>query len=548
MKQFNSWLVALGILASLSGCGEMPWEVADGGSGTETTGGAKVIGMVVYPNGSPATGASIVVRPLSYLHANSNNNASSFYVETFVTETGSYQLDSLPSGDYVLEIRDQKGNASLAEFRKEAERRNQTRSTDTLRRSGSLRGSLGHVKGAVNQGFVQIYGLARFTETDSNGNFWFDELPEGHMHLRAVSSLSNWNYADTAVSVLPSDTTQLGPLTPVLGENYATWASAQTIVLNTAAVEVRGDVFDFPLLLRLDTGNFNFQNVQSKELRFSDFTGRHLSYSVEYWDSAAGKASVWVKLDMIKGNRSDQAITMYWGRPGANDSSDSHAVFNSFAGVWHLSDSTTSSTSTFPDRSPTGAHGTGTVLRSKVDGLDGLASAFHGSQFIKVPGVLALKPETGLTLSVWIRITGTDSLGSDIVTMGGNYGLHVNKDGTILFNISTDQPAPDHMWSLTSNGLPVRDSLWHYVVGTFDGTTMRLFLDGAENTAVLPNGKMNYLLEKDLWMGRNGNDSVGYNFFGNLDEVQVSPHARSVDWIRLSFKNQKKPSSLIQFK
>ena len=183
-----------------------------------------------------------------------------------------------------------------------------------------------------------------------------------------------------------------------------------------------------------------------------------------------------------------------------------------------------------------------------MDGLNGLAPIFQGSQFIKVPGVTALKPETGLTLSAWIRINSSDSLGSDITTMGGNYGLHVNKDGTLLFNLSTDQPPPDHMWNLTSNGLPIRDSLWHYVVGTFDGITMRVFLDGLENTAVIPIGKMNYLLGKDFWIGRHGNDSIGYNFFGSLDEVQVSPHARTLDWIRLSFKNQKRPSPLILFK
>jgi len=103
----------------------------------------------------------------------------------------------------------------------------------------------------------------------------------------------------------------------------------------TAAVE------GFPLLVRLTKASFDFSQAKAAgaDLRFSA-AGKPLSYQIENWDAANGRASVWVKIPLIQGN-AHQELKLHWGKPDAASESNGAAVFsadNGYASVIHMND------------------------------------------------------------------------------------------------------------------------------------------------------------------------------------------------------------------
>jgi hypothetical protein len=551
------FIVASAVLflaAFFTGCGDLPWLASNGGSATETTGGAKVTGQVVYPDGSSAVGASVVIRPADYLADTSGAADTVFHAEAVVGRDGSYTFKKVPSGDYLLEVTDANGRNAMAEFRKDTETGALTRKADTLRVPGILYGALGAMQGSPGSGFVQIFGLGRTLRADASGAFRFRGLPSGRLRVRAVSSMAHWHFRDTVTTtVLPSDSTLVAPFIPEFDEDYSAWGSSLSFFLNTLEKTKGVDVYDFPLLIRLTSSNFDFRVTNGKDIRFADGKGKHLPFAVERWDSAAGSASLWVKLDTVKAQRTDQVIHMLWNRPGAPDESDPHAVFASFSGVWHLSDAIgPDGSGAFRDASPSAADGTGKVLPGDSDGQISLARAFRNGESITAKAGPTLRPAYGVCISAWVRILGLDTLGGEIATLGGNYGLRAEPNGKVLFYLNVAGNPIRDKWKLwvgdnATTGLV--DSVWHLVTGTFDGFNMRVFLDG--NEAMSTGGSFNtlaYTLGQDFRIGAHGQDSAGYNFNGSIDEVQVSPKVRAPAWIHLSWENQKAGSTLIEFR
>jgi hypothetical protein len=120
---------------------------------------------------------------------------------------------------------------------------------------------------------------------------------------------------------------------------YAAWSNSAVIrISGLSDYEIAGSVTDFPIVVRLDAGSFNFSEAKSggEDVRFSS-GGTPLAYAVEIWDATAEMAAVWVMMPTI--GQDAQDITIHWGNTTAASESDGSAVFqtsNGFAGVWHL--------------------------------------------------------------------------------------------------------------------------------------------------------------------------------------------------------------------
>ena len=99
---------------------------------------------------------------------------------------------------------------------------------------------------------------------------------------------------------------------------------------------------DFPLLVRLDRGTFDFGQAKARgeDIRFTDGSGTPLAYQIEQWDAVRGTAAIWVRIPTVKGN-ARQEIRMYWGKADATSESSGSAVFNESNGylsVRHMGD------------------------------------------------------------------------------------------------------------------------------------------------------------------------------------------------------------------
>src|SRR6185436_9181269 len=100
---------------------------------------------------------------------------------------------------------------------------------------------------------------------------------------------------------------------------FYNWGRSLKLGLNTSAsgAPTTGDVKDFPLLVRLSAPAFDFSLARGdgRDLRFSAPDGEVLSPEIETFDSAAGRADIWVRVPVVRGNDPAQFITLHWGNP-----------------------------------------------------------------------------------------------------------------------------------------------------------------------------------------------------------------------------------------
>src|SRR5690606_23383984 len=129
-------------------------------------------------------------------------------------------------------------------------------------------------------------------------------------------------------------------------ENYYEWSFVKELTVNTtnAGTPIAENVAKYPLLVRLGSSEaavFNQAGANGASLRFTKANGTtRLPHSVDHWDAANQTAAIWVLVDTVYANNAKGAdIRMYWGKPGAADSSRPGMVFdtaNGFVAVWHL--------------------------------------------------------------------------------------------------------------------------------------------------------------------------------------------------------------------
>lgn len=153
-----------------------------------------------------------------------------------------------------------------------------------------------------------------------------------------------------------------------------------------------------------------------------------------------------------------------------------------------------------------------------------------------------------ITLQAWIQHDITPDFGDvfGILNHKGfnaGYRLVMPENGRRL---QFDLPGSTH--SLTSAGsLP--NNVWHHVAATYDGATMRLYVNGvadANTLAKAGNIPSDAPTENDVWLGH-GDQPVdkpwSYPWEGLLDEMRISSVARSGGWIATEFENQSSPGT-----
>jgi len=318
---------------------------------------------------------------------------------------------------------------------------------------------------------------------------------------------------------------------------YPGWQHAGSIYLLTtpegANLPASAAETDFPVLLRLHKDGFNFSQAKPNgdDLRFATASGAPLSYQIEQWDAVAGTASIWVRLPSIKGN-ARQEIKVHWGKADALSESNGKAVFNEANGylsVWHMSD---------PVKDEVGTVESKDLGTTAGVGMIGPARHFAGGKGIAC-GENILNYPSGASphsTELWYR---SDAANMDLVCWG--------KEGTPAGKIRMQLQSPSHIYIDSDGGsfnatsvLP--KSEWVQVVHTYDGKTGQVYINGKLDVPSPTPTTMKILSPARLWLGGWYN---GYNFVGDMDEVRISKVARSADWVRLQFENQKPLQTLV---
>lgn len=421
-----------------------------------------------------------------------------------------------------------------------------------LHKPGSIRLLLPETK-ISSDDYVNIPGtdIAAFTKGEEE--VILDSVPAGIIPQIRYINDGSVVFTKFNVTVLSDDTiTIANPL----------WKYSHPVFLNTSrsGADIKGDVYNFPVLVRLDKANFDFSQAKpdGSDIRFTKSDYSTLEHEIEHWDQSSYQAEIWVRVDTLFGNDSLQWIMMYWGNEDAQDRSNAAAVFDTasgFQGVWHLAGDQNEYDATANSYDGV-AYG---MAEEAVGGIIGKARPFDGtSSYIKIPNTANSKlnfPENGTySVSAWVNLDTLDLAYRTIISKG--YYQYYMRVTCML----TDKPLWefvefDQSLNWKSSTVPATAKQWVYLTGVKKGSSQYLFCNGElvdSVTTDYPN-MLSRNTSSDISIGGFLDEvtfptAEGYCFFkGKIDEVRIQNTACSEDWVRLCYMNQRSDNRLVVF-
>lgn len=315
-----------------------------------------------------------------------------------------------------------------------------------------------------------------------------------------------------------------------------------------------GDSSNFPVLISVTdadlktVGNGGFvQNSSGYDVvpyADSGLTTK-LDHEIERYVSSTGEVVFWVRLPTVS-HSADTVFYLAFGDVSISTSQENKTgVWDAgFICVLHLPDGSTLAANDSTGNAENGTiHGSVTAVAGR---LGPGAAAFPGSatNYISVPSATP----THVTISAWVKsVTGADSSEEYIVNKnydGSSVPFSLNLgDASGVSGVSAGFSFFDGAWHQSGIVTDIHaDNIWHLIVGTYDGTTLRYFIDGSQDAS---SGYVGSLPSSTLPIdiGRYGNNAKYLK--ANLDELRISNIARNADWILTEFNNQNSPSTFI---
>lgn len=522
------------------------------GAGSETTNG--IVGCVVNGDGTPASNSTVKLFPSDFNPCDKSTKTDRFAATT--DEHGKFKFEHLDPGNYTV-IAGSKTTPLQARISNiEVNSKDSvTRLADCiLAAPGSVDVDFTGI-GNFTSGYCWLPGTDIYCTIDSAHKIQLTGVPEGVYDslMYAFSADANPIVARYKVAIHPNESVKV---------NNPGWKYTRTISFNTSVTgaDVAKNLFDIPVLLRLNKDNFNFSEARSGESFRFETNDRIVPSEIERWDATSQKAEIWLRIDTLRGNSTGQFITMYWGNETESRVSKNRMVFDtaaSFQGVWHLGDGGNDSAEDATVNHYNG--GSPDSARPVVtEGIIGNARHFNGvNSFITMPNTAKSKinfPRNGqYTVSAWVYVESPDSLSHVIVSKGNTQyflwytSIHLSSTTNFEFADYRDQSG----WDLAT--AKMIDGEWVYVVGVHTDALHLLYVNGERVDTLIDNPFSAARSDQsDLMIGRfaqfmaSPTSDEGYCFFkGGIDEVQISGVARSAEWIRLSYKNQSINDKLI---
>ncbi|MEM7392686.1 MAG: DUF2341 domain-containing protein, partial [Verrucomicrobiota bacterium] len=304
---------------------------------------------------------------------------------------------------------------------------------------------------------------------------------------------------------------------------------------------------NFPVAIQLSPAiaGFNYADFMSAtggDLRVADANGTTaLDVEIESW-TPGGTSIIWVRIPRLEHNQ--QWIWLYWGDPKTTPpagSSDGSVWHDAYRGVWHMTEPLVEDSS-FPRND--GDLTVGSI--TTVGGVVGSAQSFNDS-YIRIENEQNFDMREQLTVSTWIRVDGGwrsswQALVSKRGEGGQGWQLRRRQNQnigtfTVRGTTGTDDP----------NGLTdLNDGQWHHMVGTYDGVSKKLFIDG-QLDLVLPDTGLISLTTVNNEVNIGAADGGLRRHRGRIDEVRILDRAMSEDWVRASYENTRPGTSFICF-
>jgi len=499
-----------------------------------------VAGKIYSIDKLPAANTQVAFIPIRY-NSISDGPIPAALIDT-TDSSGVYRINRCPAGDYNIQAVHLYRRTRLLIAAVTVAGDTTSVPADTLRPPGAVKVMLPAGADAVN-GYVYVPGTFCFTRLKSGFGFVI------------LDSVPVCKYADIAYGTIDAPGTEVLRYGVSVKSNETSsvwnpgWGHCRALSLNTSVTGagVTGSVVNFPVLIRFTKQDNTF-----------------LSYEIERWDPIGKRAEIWVKVDTIYGNDSSQAITMYWGNINAPAQSNSTAVFDTtegFIGVWHLAEAGTNQAA---DATVHRYDGTPTdTAPQSISGVIGSALQFDGN----VNGLVMKNTTAGplifprpgtYTFSVWVSVDSVYDEDEFIAGKGvDQYALRIKGSKSIpanMFALHEYIDAP--LYETDMRYAPVILYQWKYMVGIRDTAGSYLYIDGTcvDSTGKINQGRISFQGSTNFSIGRcgasfasttNANDYLPFK--GKIDEVRIDGVARTADWVKLCYMNQKPEGRLIKF-
>ena len=294
---------------------------------------------------------------------------------------------------------------------------------------------------------------------------------------------------------------------------------------------------NFPALVTF-TNYTGFLSTNGYDLRFwtnATFTGTPLNYEIDTWNTA-GSSYVWVQVPTLAIGTS---IWATWGDP-LNTSQQAYttngATWNSgYAGVWHLAQ-----TNAFDSTVNTNNLANTSVTTTNNGPFGAPAAHFSGNPSkLEIASSASLTLPVTITMSTWVRYTSIPDV---------NYACLIEKqyspnyDYCMMIKKADDKLSSYFYFTGVQRsidggtGAAIAPNVWTHLESTWDGVTIRTYINGATNQALAASSYG--------WTGPDGIFDLGHSkwdsgrwLIGDLGETRVSSVARDANWVWAEYMN-----------
>lgn len=180
-------------------------------------------------------------------------------------------------------------------------------------------------------------------------------------------------------------------------------------------------------------------------------------------------------------------------------------------------------------------------------GLVGQAFSFDGvDDFIDVQDDDSLNPQTEVTIDAWVK-PASSGPGRPIAQK-----VSSTNDGGYSFETTHNPFGPDNglSWAIWTGGLPrilitpagvLTPNVWHHVAATYDGASMRIYVDGVQRASGPANAGEVDTTGADFVIGRN-TAFPSFVFHGQIDEVEYYRRALAPEEIQAIYERSAPPN------
>ena len=322
------------------------------------------------------------------------------------------------------------------------------------------------------------------------------------------------------------------------------------ITIDAAQVTGSANLLDFPVLisfthldLRTTANGGHVSHPSGYDIVFRAADGlTRLDFELESYDGASGTVNAWVRIPVLS-HDVDTVLYVYYGNDAIFCSQENPgAVWDAdYNGVWHLAESS----GTQRDSTTNDADGTtqGTVTQNVAGRIAG-GDEFEGPgsvSWIEVADQL-FPGNSPFTLEAWVYPFSVRAEYVGLVTKGRTgvdpywVGLWIAPGNVLSFGWGWDVGQSGNLEGTTT--LP--PGQWHHVTAVFDGTTQRLYYNGAPDPGSTPLANFYADIPE---LSRIGGAANTQYLDGWMDEVRISRVARSTDWIQTSYNSVSAPGT-----